>query len=124
MNCTHFVNLITCSSDLYQLHVLFGGMFIQSYIYSLLPQRRAALQQRLSDDITDQDRRQLQGELKEVEGKIKKCVSEIQMYERSIHDTENEIARIRGRQRKEGEGSKELSSTVSVDAHSCNHSYL
>ena len=37
------------------------------------------------------------------------------------------IAEIRGRperQRKEGEGSKELYSTVSVDAHSCNHSYL
>ena len=128
MDCTQFINLITCSSDLYQLHVLFGGMFIQSYIYSLLPQRRAALQQRLSGDITDQDRRQLQGELEEVEGKIKKCVSEIQMYERFIHDIENRIAEIRGvaqeRQRKEGEGSKELYSTVSVDAHSCNHSYL
>ena len=123
-----FVNIITCSSDLYQLHVLFGGMFIQSYIYSLLPQRRAALQQRLSGDITDQDRRQLQGELEEVEGKIKKCVSGIQVHERLIHDNENTIARIRGgaeeRQRKEGEGSKELYSTVSVDAHSCNHSYL
>ena len=103
-------------------------MFIQSYIYSLLPQRRAALQQRLSGDITDQDRRQLQGELEEVEGEIKKCVSKIQEYEEWIHDNENEIAMIRGegqeRQRKEGEGSKELYSTVSVDAHSCNHSYL
>ncbi len=39
VDCTQFVNLITCSSDLYQLHVLFGGMFIQSYIYSLLPPR-------------------------------------------------------------------------------------
>ena len=128
MDCTQFVNLITCSSDLYQLHVLFGGMFIQSYIYSLLPQRRAALQQRLSGDITDQDRRQLQGELEEVEGKIKKCVSEIQRREGFIHNSENKIAEIRGRpeerRRKEGEGSKELYSTVSVDAHSCNHSYL
>ncbi len=130
MDCTQFVNIITCSSDLYQLHVLFGGMFIQSiqsYIYSLLPQRRAALQQRLSGDITDQDRRQLQGELEEVEGKIKKCVSWIQKWEWGIHDYENRIARIRGgaeeRQRKEGEGSKELYSTVSVDAHSCNHLY-
>ena len=127
VNCTQFVNLITCSSDLYQLHVLFGGMFIQSYIYSLLPQRRAALQQRLSGDITDQDRRQLQGELEEVEGKIKKCVSEIQKWEWFIHYNKNKIAETRGRperQRKEGEGSKELYSTVSVDAHSCNHSYL
>ncbi len=128
MDCTQFVNIITCSSDLYQLHVLFGGMFIQSYIYSLLPQRRAALQQRLSGDITDQDRRQLQGELEEVEEKIKFCVSEIQKYERLIHVNEKWIAKIRGgaeeRQRKEGEGSKELYSTVSVDAHSCNHSYL
>ena len=128
VDCTQFVNLITCSSDLYQLHVLFGGMFIQSYIYSLLPQRRAALQQRLSGDITDQDRRLLQGELEEVEGKIKKCVSEIQWCERRIHNSEKGIAEIRGeaveRLRKEGEGSKELYSTVSVDAHSCNHSYL
>ena len=100
-----------------------------SRIYILYsPQRRAALQQRLSDDITDQDRRQLQGELEEVEGKIKKCVLEIQECERFIHYSENRIAEIRGRpeerQRKEGEGSKELYSTVSVDAHSCNHSYL
>ena len=113
---------------MYQLHVLFGGIFLQSYINSLLPQRRAALKQRLSRNITDQDRRQLQGELEEVEGEIKKCVSEIQVYEELIHSDENEIAEIRGkgqeRQRKEGERSKELYSTVSVDAHSCNHSYL
>ena len=113
---------------MYQLHVLFGGIFLQSYINSLLPQRRAALQQRLSGDITDQDRRQLQGELEEVEGEIKKCVSGIQRCEGNIHMCENKIARIRGegeeRRRKEGEGSKELYSTVSVDAHSCNHSYL
>ena len=100
-----------------------------SRIYILYsPQRRAALQQKLSGDITDQDRRQLQGELEVVEGEIKKCVSKIQAYERLIHNTENEIARIRGRgeerRRQEGEGSKELYSTVSVDAHSCNHSYL
>ncbi len=99
-----------------------------SRIYILYsPQRRAALQQRLSGDITDQDRRQLQGELEEVEGKIEKCVSEIQKWEGFIHDSENAIAEIRGRperRRKEGEGSKELYSTVSVDAHSCNHSYL
>ncbi len=99
-----------------------------SRIYILYsPQRRATLQQRLSGDITDQDRRQLQGELEEVEGEIKKCVSEIQSHEWFIHSNENIIARIRGRperQRKEGEGSKELYSTVSVDAHSCNHSYL
>ncbi len=107
-------------------------MLIQSYIkfiiIFLLPQRRAALQQRLSGDITGQDRRQLLGELKEVEGEIKKCVSGIQDYEERIHRYENEIAEIRGegeeRLRKEGEGSKELYSTVSVDAHSCNHSYL
>ncbi len=107
---------------------IFGGMFIQSYIYSLLPQRRAALQQRLSGDITDQDRRQLQGELKEVEGKIKNCVSEIKWREGAIHRNENLIAETRGgaeeRERKEGEGSKELYSTVSVDAYSCNHSYI
>ncbi len=63
-----------------------------------------------------------------MEGKIKKCVSEIQGYEEIIQYYENVIAetRVRGeeRQRKEGEGSKELYSTVSVDAHSCNHSYL
>ena len=104
------------------------GMFIQSYISSLLPQKRAALQQRLSGDITDQDRRQLQGELEEVEGEIKKCVSGIQVCEESIHRIYKLIAETRGeveeRQRKEGEGSKELYSTVSVDAHSCNHSYL
>ena len=113
---------------MYQLHVLFGGIFLQSYINSLLPQRRAALQQRLSGDITDQDRRQLQGELEEVEGEIKECVSMIQEYEKSIHHNYKYIAerRVRGekRQREEGEGSKELYSTVSVDAHSCNHSYL
>ena len=109
---------------MYQLHVLFGGIFLQSYINSLLPQRRAALQQRLSGDITDQDRRQLQGQLEEVEGEIKTCVSGIQRIEGRIHEFENEIAETRGRQRKEGEGSKELYSTVSVDAHSCNHSYL
>ena len=117
---------------LYQLHVLFSGMLIQSYIkfiiIFLLPQRRASLQQRLSGDITDQDRRQLLGELEEVEGEIKKCVSGIQDCEGWIHRYENSIAEIRGegqeRQRKEGEGSKELYSTVSVDAHSCNHSYL
>ena len=120
-----FVNLITCSSGLYQLYVLFGGMFIQSYIYSLLPQRRAALQQRLSGDIADQDRRQ---QLEEVEEKIKKCVSEIQSHEGFIHNSEKWIAETRRRGeerwRKEGERSKELYSTVSVDAHSCNHSYL
>ena len=64
----------------------------------------------------------------EVEGKIKKCVSEIQEDEESIHENYKRIANIRGRGeerlRKEGEGSKELYSTVSVDAHSCNHSYL
>ena len=113
---------------MYQLHVLFGGIFLQSYINSLLPQRRAALQQRLSGDITDQDRRQLQGELEEVEGEIKKYVSEIQKREEGIHLNYKWIAETRGegqeRQRKEGEGSKELYSTVSVDAHSCNHSYL
>ena len=62
-----------------------------------------------------------------MEGKIKKCVFEIQWHVRFIHDDENWIAEIRGRperRRKEGEGSKELYSTVSVDAHSCNHSYL
>ena len=63
-----------------------------------------------------------------MEGKIKKCVSGIQRSETFIHRYENDIAEIRGRgeerQRKEGEGSKELYSTVSVDAHSCNHSYL
>ncbi len=63
-----------------------------------------------------------------MEGKIKKCVSKIQEYEEWIHDRENAIAETRGegeeRQRKKGEGSKELYSTVSVDAHSCNHSYL
>ncbi len=94
------------------MHVLFGGIFIQSYINSLLPQRRAALQQRLSGDITDLDRRQLQGELEEMKGIIKMCVSWIQQYEEGIHGWENEIARTRGRaeerQRKEGEGSKEL----------------
>ena len=107
-------------------------MLIQSYIkfiiIFLLPQRRAALQQRLSGDITDQDRRQLLGELEEVEGKIKKCVSVIQEYEGMIHRNYKWIAerRVRGEewQREEGEGSKELYSTVSVDAHSCNHSYL
>ena len=113
---------------MYQLHVLFGGIFLQSYINSLLPQRRAALQQRLSGDITDQDRRQLLGELEEVEGEIKERVSLIQGHEEVIHDNYKWIARIRvrgeERQRKEGEGSKELYSTVSVDAHSCNHSYL
>ena len=96
-----------------------------SRIYILyFPQRRAALQQRLSDDITDQDRRQLQGELEKA---IKNYVSRIQRCERWIHEYENKIAEIRGRperRRKEGEGSKELYSTVSVDAHSCNHSYL
>ncbi len=96
--------------------------FFQSYINSLLPQRRAAFQQRLSGDITDQDRRQLQRELEEVE---EKCVSEIQGCEGNIDRAKNGIVRIRGkaqeRQRKEGEGSKELYSTVSVDAHSCNH---
>ena len=103
-------------------------MFLQSYINSLLLQRRAALQQRLSGDITDQDRRQLQGELEKVEGKIKQCVSEMQGCEGWIHDYEKWIARTRGEAeeilRKEGKGSKELYSTVSVDAHSCNHSYL
>ena len=107
-------------------------MLIQSYIkfiiIFLLPQRRAALQQRLSGDITDQDRRQLLGELEEVEGEIKKWVSEIEASERNIHRYENAIAETRGegqeRQRRKGEGSKELYSTVSVDAHSCNHSYL
>ena len=103
-------------------------MFIQSYINSLLPQRRAALQQRLSGDITDQDRKQLLGELEKVEGEIKECVSSIQVREEWIQDYKNRIAGIRGegqeRQRKEGEGSKELYSTVSVDAHSCNHSCL
>ncbi len=98
-------------------------MLIQSYIkfiiIFLLPQRRAALQLRLSGDITDQDRRQLQGKLEKVEEKIKKCVSEMEW---------EYVAMTRGRGeerlRKEGEGSKELYSTVSVDAHSCNHSYL
>ncbi len=107
-------------------------MLIQSYIkfiiIFLLPQRRAALQQRLSGDITDQDRRQLLGELEEVEGEIKEYVSQIQWREEDIHRYGKWIAEIRGqgqeRQRKEGEGSKELYSTVSVDAHSCNHSYL
>ncbi len=107
-------------------------MLIQSYIkfiiIFLLPQRRAALQQSLSGDITDQDRRHLHGELEEVEGEIKKCVSSIQSCVRHIHHYENKVAEIRGegqeRQRKKGEGSKELYSTVSVDAHSCNHSYL
>ena len=70
----------------------------------------------------------MQGELEEVEEKIKKRVSEIQSCESVIHNREKLIAEIRGegeeRQRKEGEGSKELYSTVSVDAHSCNHSYL
>ncbi len=87
------------------------GMFIQSYISSLLPQKRAALQQRLSGDITDQDRRQLYRELEEVEGNIKNSVSEIQGREESIHGFEKWIAEIRGRperRRKEGEGSKEL----------------
>ena len=77
-----------------------------------------------------------------MEGKIKKWVSRVQLCEGVIHNWEKAIARIRGgaeerrvraeeirvraeeRQRKEGEGSKELYSTVSVDAHSCNHSYL
>ena len=63
-----------------------------------------------------------------MEGEIKECVLGIQEYEESIHEYEKWIAetRVRGeeRQRKEGEGSKELYSTVSVDAHSCNHSYL
>ena len=62
-----------------------------------------------------------------MEGEIKKCVSEIQKCESDIDYYENHIAERRGRaerQRKEGEGSKELYSTVSVDAHSCNHSYL
>ena len=100
-----------------------------SRIYILYsPQRRAALQQRLSGDITDQDQRQLQGELEEVEGKIKKCVSVIQDCEGAIHIWEDAIAEKRGEveesQRKEGEGSKELYSTVSVDTHSCNHSNL
>ncbi len=92
--------------------------FSRIYNYSLLPQRKAALQQSLSGDITDQDRR----ELGNVEEKIKHCVSEIQYWERGIHDGETTIARIRGgaeeRQRKEGEGRKELYSAVSVDAHS------
>ncbi|XP_064395807.1 uncharacterized protein LOC135342889 isoform X3 [Halichondria panicea] len=73
--------------------------------------RRAALQQRLSGDITDQDAGQLQGELEEVEGKIKKCVSGIQRSETFIHRYENDIAEIRGRgeerQRKE-ESAKRL----------------
>ena len=107
-------------------------MLIQSYIkfiiIFLLPQRRAALKLRLSGDITDQDRRLLQEELEEVEGEIKECVSEIQACEEMIQYYENMITEKRGgaeeRRRKEGEGSKELYSTVSVDAHSCNHSYL
>ncbi len=125
----YLLTLYKCNSDLYQLHILFGRMFIQSYIYSVFPQRKAALKQRLSDDITDQDRRQLQGELEEVEEKIKECVSRIQwyIYEERIHAWQNVIAETRGgaekRQRKEGEGSKELHSAVSVDAHGCNHSY-
>ena len=63
-----------------------------------------------------------------MEGKIKECVSEIQDCEEDIQYYKNNIAETRRRgkekQRKEGEGSKELYSTVSVDAHSCNHSYL
>ena len=63
-----------------------------------------------------------------MEGEIKQCVSVIQACEKSIQYSENEIAETRGegqeRQRKEGEGSKELYSTVSVDTHSCNHSYI
>ena len=63
-----------------------------------------------------------------MEGEIKKCVSEIQKREGNIHRNYKWIAetRVRGEEwlRKEGEGSKELYSTVSVDAHSCNHSYL
>ena len=63
-----------------------------------------------------------------MEWEIKKCVSEIQDCEEDIQYYENDIAETRRRgkekQRKEGEGSKELYSTVSVDAHSCNHSYL
>ncbi|XP_064394894.1 uncharacterized protein LOC135342165 isoform X2 [Halichondria panicea] len=73
--------------------------------------RRAALQQRLSGDITDQDRRQLQRELEEVEGKIKECVSGIQACEGNIHSNEKLIAKIRvraeERQRKE-ESAKQL----------------
>ncbi len=92
----------------FAVHVLFGGIFIQSYINSLLPQRRAALQQRLSGDITDLDRTQLQGELEEMKGIIEMYVSWIHQYEEGIHDFENEIARAEERQRKEGEGSKEL----------------
>ena len=134
-------NIMICSLYLFRLILYFDNLYIciscvfylveyffSRIIYSLLPQRRAALQQRLSGDITDQDRRQLQRELEEVEGKIKECVSGIQACEGNIHSNEKLIAKIRvraeERQRKEGEGSKELYSTVSVDAHSCNHSYL
>ncbi|XP_064394889.1 uncharacterized protein LOC135342162 isoform X2 [Halichondria panicea] len=72
--------------------------------------RRAALQQRLSGDITDQDRRQLQGELEEVEGEIKECVSMIQEYEKSIHHNYKYIAerRVRGEKRQREEESKRL----------------
>ncbi|XP_064400928.1 uncharacterized protein LOC135347044 isoform X8 [Halichondria panicea] len=68
--------------------------------------RRAALQQRLSGDITDQDQR----ELEVVEEEIKECVSDIHYWEGKIHDEENDITEIRGRperQRKE-ESAKRL----------------
>ncbi len=123
-----FDNLYNCISCMFYLVECSFSRIYKFIIIFLLPQRRAALQQRLSGDITDQDRRQLQEELEEVEGEIKECVSGIQDCEGRIHLFEFSIAMTRGqgqeRQRKEGEGSKELYSTVSVDAHSCNHSYL
>ncbi len=94
--------ILTCSCDLYQLmyqlHVLFVDCLFSRIWILYSPQRRLALQQGLSGDITSQDRRQLQRKLKEVEGKIKKCVSWIQGCERRIHDNENSIAE----ERKEG----------------------
>ena len=58
-------------------------------------------------DISDNHKRQLEDELKRVEGEISQCVSAIQRDEEWIQHWESEIVETRGgakeRQRKEGE---------------------
>ena len=77
-------------------------------------QGRASLQQRLSGTITDQDQRQLKGQLTRVEEEIRRCESEIQTLEEMICSAENTTAESQEEERKEGEVIHLIMHTVMV----------
>ena len=66
-------------------------------------QRKASLQEAMTGDISDTHRREVEGELAEVEGRIQMVIEEQEQYQKWIDESEQDLQRTSREQDEGGE---------------------